>query len=103
MRGAALALRAGLMSALLAGACVAPVLISVLLSAQATDVSVNKATAGLYRVANTPEKMLALGETKLADHIRTIGLWRNKAKNVIVIKRGKAALGRPPEKVLEIL
>jgi endonuclease-3 len=58
-------------------------LISVLLSAQATDVSVNKATAGLYRVANTPEKMLALGEDGVREYIKTIGLFNSKAKNVI--------------------
>ncbi len=58
-------------------------LISVLLSAQATDVSVNKATARLYPVANTPEKMLALGEDGVRDYIKTIGLFNSKAKNVI--------------------
>lgn len=58
-------------------------LISVLLSAQATDVSVNKATAKLYPVANTPEKMLALGEDGVREHIKTIGLFNSKAKNVI--------------------
>jgi len=58
-------------------------LISVLLSAQATDVSVNAATKGLYAVANTPEAMLALGEAKVRHHIRTIGLFNTKAKNVI--------------------
>lgn len=58
-------------------------LISVLLSAQATDVSVNKATARLYRVANTPENMLALGEDGVREYIKTIGLFNSKAKNVI--------------------
>lgn len=58
-------------------------LIAVILSAQATDVSVNKATRKLYPVANTPAKMLALGVEGLTDYIRTIGLYRNKAKNVI--------------------
>ncbi len=58
-------------------------LISVLLSAQATDVSVNKATARLYPVANTPEKILALGEDRLRDYIKSIGLFNSKAKNVI--------------------
>ncbi len=58
-------------------------LISVLLSAQATDVSVNKATAKLYPVANTPEQMLALGEDGVREHIKTIGLFNSKAKNVI--------------------
>lgn len=58
-------------------------LISVILSAQATDVSVNKATAKLYPVANTPEAIFALGEKKLASYIKTIGLYNTKAKNVI--------------------
>ena len=58
-------------------------LISVLLSAQATDVSVNAATKGLYAVANTPESMLALGEEKVRHHIRTIGLFNTKARNII--------------------
>ncbi|MDH3761289.1 MAG: endonuclease III [Gammaproteobacteria bacterium] len=58
-------------------------LISVLLSAQATDVSVNKATAKLYPVANTPEKMLALGEYGVREYIKTIGLFNSKARNVI--------------------
>ena len=60
-------------------------LVAVVLSAQATDTGVNKATGPLFRIADTPEKMLALGETKLRDHIRTIGLYRNKAKNVIAL------------------
>lgn len=60
-------------------------LVAVVLSAQATDTGVNKATGPLFRVADTPEKMLALGEAKLRDHIRTIGLYRNKAKNVIAL------------------
>ncbi|MFT5658850.1 MAG: endonuclease-3, partial [Gammaproteobacteria bacterium] len=54
-------------------------LISVLLSAQATDVSVNKATAKLYPVANTPEKIVALGVDGLTDYIKTIGLFNSKA------------------------
>lgn len=58
-------------------------LIAVLLSAQATDVSVNKATRKLYPVANTPEAMLALGVDGLIPYIQTIGLFRTKAKNVI--------------------
>jgi endonuclease-3 len=58
-------------------------LISVLLSAQATDVSVNKATNKLYPVANTPEKILALGEEGLKQYIKTIGLFNSKAKNTI--------------------
>ena len=62
-------------------------LISVVLSAQATDVSVNQATAKLYPVANTPEAMLALGEEGLKRYIRTIGLFNTKAKNVIATCR----------------
>lgn len=58
-------------------------LIAVLLSAQATDVSVNKATRLLYPIANTPAAMLALGVDELSSYIRTIGLYRTKAKNVI--------------------
>jgi endonuclease III len=58
-------------------------LIAVILSAQATDVSVNKATAPLFKVAPTAERMMALGEEGLADFIRTIGLYRTKARNVI--------------------
>lgn len=58
-------------------------LISVLLSAQATDVSVNKATAKLYAVANTPQSMLALGLDGIKTHIKTIGLFNSKAENII--------------------
>lgn len=58
-------------------------LISVLLSAQATDISVNKATAKLYPVANTPQEMLALGEAGVKQYIKTIGLFNSKAKNII--------------------
>ena len=58
-------------------------LVAVALSAQATDVGVNKATKALFAVADTPQKMLALGEAALIDHIKTIGLFRNKAKIVI--------------------
>jgi endonuclease-3 len=60
-------------------------LVAVALSAQATDVSVNKATATLFEAADTPEKMVRLGEAGVAQHIRTIGLWRNKAKNVVAL------------------
>ena len=55
----------------------------VALSAQATDVGVNKATRKLFQIADTPAKMLALGEDGVIEHIKTIGLFRNKAKNVI--------------------
>ncbi len=62
-------------------------LVAVVLSAQATDVGVNKATAKLFKIADTPQKMLRLGEQGLIEHIRTIGLYRNKAKNVIALSR----------------
>jgi len=62
-------------------------LVAVVLSAQATDKSVNLATARLFPVANTPRKMVALGEAKLTECIRTIGLFRTKAKNVIALSR----------------
>lgn len=60
-------------------------LVAVALSAQATDVGVNKATRNLFPVADTPQKMVALGEDRLRGHIKTIGLYRNKAKNVIAL------------------
>ena len=60
-------------------------LVAVVLSAQATDAGVNKATRALFAVADTPQKMLALGEDKVRDYIKTIGLYRNKAKNVIAL------------------
>jgi len=60
-------------------------LVAVVLSAQATDAGVNKATRALFAVADTPQKMLALGEEKLRDYIKTIGLYRTKAKNVIAL------------------
>ena len=61
--------------------------VAVALSAQATDAGVNKATAELFKIADTPEKMLALGEEGVIEHIKTIGLFRNKAKNVIKLSR----------------
>jgi len=61
--------------------------VAVALSAQATDKGVNKATRGLFAVADTPAKMLALGEEGVIEHIKTIGLYRNKAKNVIKLSR----------------
>ncbi|MEL6648323.1 MAG: endonuclease III [Pseudomonadota bacterium] len=61
--------------------------VAVALSAQATDVGVNKATEALFKIVDTPEKMLALGEEKLIEHIKTIGLYRNKAKNVMKLSR----------------
>ena len=57
-------------------------LVAVVLSAQATDVGVNKATAGLFEAANTPEAMLALGEARLREHIKSIGLFNTKARNI---------------------
>jgi endonuclease-3 len=62
-------------------------LVAVALSAQATDKSVNKATEPLFKTVDTPEKMVALGEAKLADAIKTIGLYRGKAKNVIALSK----------------
>ncbi len=62
-------------------------LVAVVLSAQATDKSVNAATAKLYKVANTPAKLIALGQDKLEGYIKTIGLYRTKAKNVIALCR----------------
>src|SRR5580693_1541423 len=62
-------------------------LVAVALSAQATDKSVNKATASLFKTVDTPQKMLDLGEAKLTEAIKTIGLYRGKAKNVIAAAR----------------
>jgi endonuclease-3 len=62
-------------------------LVAVVLSAQATDKGVNRATGPLFQIADTPAKMLKLGEAGVADHIKTIGLWRNKAKNVIALSQ----------------
>ncbi len=62
-------------------------LVAVVLSAQATDAGVNKATRALFAVADTPQKMLTLGEEKVRDHIKTIGLFRAKAKNVIALSQ----------------
>jgi endonuclease-3 len=83
-------------------------LVAVVLSAQATDVGVNKATRNLFPLADTPEKMVALGEDRVRDLIRTIGLYRTKAKNVIALSerliaehgstvpQSRAALGALP-------
>lgn len=60
-------------------------LVAVVLSAQATDAGVNKATRALFRLADTPEKMVALGEDQVREHIKSIGLYRNKARNVIAL------------------
>jgi endonuclease-3 len=62
-------------------------LVAVVLSAQATDAGVNRATRRLFEIADTPQKMLALGEDAVREHVKTIGLYRNKAKNVILLSR----------------
>ena len=62
-------------------------LVAVVLSAQATDVGVNKATLALFRLADTPEKLSALGEERLTDLVKTIGLFRTKARNLIKLAR----------------
>ena len=79
-------------------------LVAVVLSAQATDAGVNKATPALFALADTPEKMAALGEAKVRDLIKTIGLFRNKAKNVaalsqkLIAEPGGAARCRPQDR-----
>ena len=74
-------------------------LVAVVLSAQATDAGVNKATRGLFGVAETPAKMVALGEERVREAIKTIGLFRNKAKNVIALSERLIAVhgGEVPE------
>lgn len=62
-------------------------LVAVVLSAQATDAGVNRATKALFAIADTPEKMLALGENGLEERIRTIGLYRSKARHIIALSR----------------
>ena len=62
-------------------------LVAVVLSAQATDKGVNRATEALFKVADTPQKMVALGEDRLREYIKTIGLYRGKAKNVIALSK----------------
>ena len=62
-------------------------LVAVVLSAQATDIGVNKATGPLFAIADTPQAMLALGEETVRDHIKTIGLYKGKAKNVVELSR----------------
>ena len=66
-------------------------LVAVVLSAQATDKGVNKATGPLFKLVKTPEQMVKLGEAKLIDHIKTIGLVRSKAKNVIALSHALIA------------
>lgn len=62
-------------------------LIAVVLSAQATDAGVNKATKALFEIADTPKKMVEVGEDAVREHIKTIGLYRNKAKNVVALSK----------------
>ena len=62
-------------------------LVAVVLSAQTTDVGVNKATRALFKIADTPEKMVELGEAKVKDHIKTIGLYNAKARNIIKLSQ----------------
>ncbi len=73
-------------------------LVAVVLSAQATDAGVNKATRRLFELADSPEKMLALGEDRVRDQIKSIGLYRNKARNVIALSQRLIAEhgGEPP-------
>ena len=66
-------------------------LVAVMLSAQSTDKGVNKATEALFKIADTPQKMLDLGIDKLKDYIKTIGLYNNKAKNIMEMSRQLAA------------
>jgi endonuclease-3 len=74
-------------------------LVAIVLSAQATDVGVNKATPALFRIANTPKKMLALGEEGLKKYIKTIGLFNSKARNIIALSARveKEFKGKIPE------
>lgn len=62
-------------------------LVAVVLSAQATDIGVNKATRALFKIVSTPEQMVALGEDKIRDYIKTIGLFNAKAKNVFLLSK----------------
>ncbi len=66
-------------------------LVAVVMSAQATDSGVNRATEKLFKIADTPEKMVALGEKRLLEYIKTIGLYRGKAKNVIALSKALIA------------
>jgi endonuclease-3 len=67
-------------------------LVAVVLSAQATDAGVNKATRALFKIADTPQKMVALGEEKLREYVKSIGLYRNKARNIILLSEKLLAL-----------
>jgi endonuclease-3 len=79
-------------------------LVAVVLSAQATDTGVNKATRALFKLADSPRKMVALGEKRLKDHIKTIGLFRTKAKNVLALSRALIEKhgGKVPDKREEL-
>jgi endonuclease-3 len=66
--------------------------VAVVLSAQATDAGVNKATRALFKVADTPKKMLELGEERVREHVKSIGLYRNKARNIILLSEKLLAL-----------
>lgn len=79
-------------------------LVAVILSAQSTDKGVNKATEALFKIVDTPEKMLNLGEEKLRSYIRTIGLFNNKAKNIIAMSKDlmERYNGQVPEKREEL-
>lgn len=74
-------------------------LVAVVLSAQSTDKGVNKATKSLFEIADTPQKMADLGEEKLKEHIKTIGLYNNKAKNIIALSKElvEKHFGKVPE------
>jgi endonuclease-3 len=80
-------------------------LVAVVLSAQATDASVNRATPDLFRIADTPEKLSKLGETAVMDKIKTIGLYRGKAKNLIALSKALLAEhgGKVPESREELM
>ena len=80
-------------------------LVAVVLSAQATDIGVNRATKGLFEKADSAEKMVALGEAKIRDAVKTIGLYRNKAKNVFLLSQKLLAeyAGKVPETMDELL
>lgn len=82
-------------------------LVAVVLSAQATDASVNKATPALFKQADTPEKMVALGEAKIRDLIKTIGLFNTKAKNIyalakLLIEKHGGQVPRDREKLTQL-
>lgn len=80
-------------------------LVAIVLSAQATDAGVNKATPALFEVADTPQKMLKLGEKKLKNYIKTIGLFNSKAKNIILLSEKLVAdyAGKIPETHEELM